>query len=300
MTHSFYSNGKLLLTGEYLVLDGALSLAIPTTYGQSLAVTKTDAPNIIWESLDHNDKLWFRCEFDSRLNIKNQSNHEIAKQLQNILQAAKKQKPSLFLEGGWNCNTKMSFPSDWGLGSSSTLLNNIAQWLGVDAYQLLEDTFGGSGYDIACAQHNTPISYQIKNKEPLIKEIPFDPSFKQQLYFIYLNKKQNSRDGISQYKKNRADHSEALNQISQISTQFTRCSSLESFEKLIMQHEQIISKILAMVTVKEKLFADYFGAIKSLGAWGGDFVLATGNEHTAAYFKKKGYATVIPFQEMCL
>jgi mevalonate kinase len=29
---NFYSNGKLLLTGEYLVLDGAKSLALPTKF----------------------------------------------------------------------------------------------------------------------------------------------------------------------------------------------------------------------------------------------------------------------------
>ena len=31
----FYSNGKLLLTSEYVVLDGAIALAIPTRLGQS-------------------------------------------------------------------------------------------------------------------------------------------------------------------------------------------------------------------------------------------------------------------------
>lgn len=36
----FYSNGKLLLSGEYAVLDGALSLAVPTKYGQLLSVKK--------------------------------------------------------------------------------------------------------------------------------------------------------------------------------------------------------------------------------------------------------------------
>jgi len=35
---SFYSNGKLLITGEYLVLDGAKALALPTKYGQGQIV----------------------------------------------------------------------------------------------------------------------------------------------------------------------------------------------------------------------------------------------------------------------
>ena len=42
----FYSNGKLLITGEYFVLNGALSLALPTVYGQHLEINDNDS-NII-------------------------------------------------------------------------------------------------------------------------------------------------------------------------------------------------------------------------------------------------------------
>jgi hypothetical protein len=52
------------------------------------------------------------------------------------------------------------------LGTSSTLINNIAQWFGIDAYELLWKSFGGSGYDIASAQHNKPIVYQLQRANP--------------------------------------------------------------------------------------------------------------------------------------
>ena len=39
---SFFANGKLLLTSEYLVLDGAKAFAIPTKKGQSLHVEITE------------------------------------------------------------------------------------------------------------------------------------------------------------------------------------------------------------------------------------------------------------------
>ena len=42
MEKTFYSNGKLLITGEYLVLDGAKALALPTKYGQYLTVEFLD------------------------------------------------------------------------------------------------------------------------------------------------------------------------------------------------------------------------------------------------------------------
>jgi hypothetical protein len=40
------------------------------------------------------------------------------------------------------------------------------------------------------------------------------------------------------------------------------------------------------------------GAIKSLGAWGGDFILASGNQKTPNYFHEKGFKTVISYSEM--
>lgn len=77
-------------------------------------------------------------------------------------------------------------------------------------------------------------------------------------------------------------------------------TSLIDFELLLKEHEAIIADIIQETPVQERLFADYFGQIKSLGAWGGDFILATGNDNTKTYFEKKGYETVIPFDEMIL
>ena len=51
-------------------------------------------------------------------------------------------------------------------------------------------------------------------------------------------------------------------------------------------------------TIKEELFIDYPGEIKSLGAWGGDFILAAGPSDSNKYFEKKGFKTVIRFMDM--
>ena len=61
----FYSNGKLLLTGEYVVLDGALSLAVPTIYGQSLSIQNIANKGISWKSYDCENSIWF----EGKLNI---------------------------------------------------------------------------------------------------------------------------------------------------------------------------------------------------------------------------------------
>ena len=52
--------------------------------------------------------------------------------------------------------------------------------------------------------------------------------------------------------------------------------------------------------VKEELFQNYFGEVKSLGAWGGDFVMVTGNNKTVDYFKEKGYNTILSYNQMVL
>ena len=58
------ANGKLLLTGEYLVTRGAKSLAIPLKYGQSLFVSQNTNPRtLVWDSFEM-DEIWFRAEID--------------------------------------------------------------------------------------------------------------------------------------------------------------------------------------------------------------------------------------------
>ena len=57
----YYSNGKLLLTAEYVVLDGALALALPSKFGQDLCLKLIDNPFCVWESFDSNNKQWFKA-----------------------------------------------------------------------------------------------------------------------------------------------------------------------------------------------------------------------------------------------
>ncbi|PKQ43874.1 GYDIA family GHMP kinase [Confluentibacter flavum] len=299
----YYSNGKLLISGEYLVLDGAISLAIPTKYGQSLIVEIIDDRKIIWNSFDEQNHVWFEREFELHADemLKPVQHDNIAHKIVQILNTAKVLNPA-FLKStnGFKISTILTFPRNWGLGTSSTLINNIAQWAHVDAYMLLEKTFGGSGYDIACAQHNHPICYQLENGNPMVEKVEFNPSFKEHLYFVYLNKKQNSRDGISKYKENRGNIKASIIDINNITTHMVSCKSLEDFDSLILQHELMISNIIKQQPVKTILFHDFNGQIKSLGAWGGDFVMATSKTNPTAYFKAKGFEIVIPYIDMVL
>ncbi len=302
MKKSFYSNGKLLLSGEYAILDGALGLAMPTSYGQSLHVTPTTSGFLEWASLNENDKVWFTAKFDlANLNVVSTSDEAMVKTLATLLLEANAQNPLLLTDGdGFQIETHLTFPKSWGLGTSSTLINNLAQWARVDAYQLLWNAFGGSGYDIACAQHNSPITYQIKNGVPNVEAINFNPIFKDSLYFVYLNQKQSSKEAIAKYREQQFDRPQLIKSISSITQKMVNVPTLAGFETLMEEHEAFLSKVLNIKPVKQRLFPDYFGMVKSLGAWGGDFVLATGDEKTISYFKHKGYKTVIPFSKMML
>lgn len=302
---SFYSHGKLLITGEYLVLDGVAALAIPTKLGQHLVIEENNTDQIVWKSLDELGNCWFETNFDITdgkiFPIANKADENtVLHTLIKILSAAKELNSDFLSESkGAFIETKLEFNRHWGLGSSSTLLTNIAQWAAIDAFELLEKSFGGSGYDIACAQYDTPIIYKRINSNPIIKETAFQPSFRTSLFFIYLNQKQSSKESIKHYQSLRLKHfDKAAIAVKEITNAILECTMIEEFEKLITDHEQIISTIIKTPTVKSRLFPDYSRAIKSLGGWGGDFILATGTFAEMDYFRAKGYTTIIPYDEM--
>lgn len=303
MEKTFYSNGKLLITAEYVVLDGALALALPTKFGQDLVVKETNNQEINWISFDQDGSIWFEdtipfYEITEKKFFENQpeKNTLIA-----ILHEAYRLNPSFINESkGYLVKTHLTFPKFWGLGTSSTLINNIALWLAIDAFTLLKNSFGGSGYDIACAQNNTPILYRLVNGNPEVEKVVFCPDFTEQLYFIYLNKKQSSKTAIDNYYKKQNSVDKFIPKIDAITKTILCSENVKTFTSEIETHEKILSAILETKTVKETLFSDFTGTIKSLGAWGGDFVLVISKENPTAYFKEKGYETILHYKEMIL
>ncbi len=302
----FYGHGKLLLSGEYFVMDGAVALALPTTVGQSMKVKYRHSyqPSLNWKSIDHTGKTWFESnyEFWHFKPIKDQNN---AKQdfVHQVLKAVRMQNPH-FLRDDMDVfvETKIEFPIEWGLGSSSTFIYNVAQWAYVSPFELLKNTIGGSGYDIACAQAMGPIRFKNHDNKPQWENVSFNPKFKDDLYFIYLGQKQSSEAEVIKYQESRIEGKSTLvNDISQISMEMVTTQSLTTFNKLIATHEDIISTSLKYEKVKDKYFRDFWGEVKSLGAWGGDFVLATSDRspsETRDYFSSKGFNTFIPFAEI--
>lgn len=304
MTQSFYSNGKLLITAEYVVLEGAVALALPTKFGQKLTVETSNNKGILWNSYDADGSCWFES-FISFKTIQNKELTEDTTSIQNTLieilhEAFLLNNDFIINSKGYYIKTELTFPKNWGLGTSSTLINNLANWLSIDAYTLLKNSFGGSGYDLACAQNNNAILYQLVDNKPKVENITFNPTFSNNIYFVYLNKKQSSKASIASYFNRLDDIQQQVPMMSELTKKIITADTIEQFCSILKYHEIEMSLLLEQQTIQELLFPDFDGVIKSLGAWGGDFVMVVSKENPEYYFKEKGFSTILRYKEMIL
>ena len=130
-----YSSGKVLLTGEYVILDGALSLASPTKFGQHLKLEENQSNLINWKSINYDGKIWFECKIkNENLEIKSTSSKRVSDTLIRIINLIREYRPSFLKNQGSDISTNLTFDKNWGLGSSSTLISNLATLSGVDPY----------------------------------------------------------------------------------------------------------------------------------------------------------------------
>lgn len=295
-----FSPGKLLLTSEYVVLDGALALAVPTQLGQEFFFEETeDGKSLIrWEAY-HQNQLWLKTEIDYkngwilRTNLK-----EPAEFILKVLMKVAELSEIKFKNGvSYRLKTNLQFPSNFGLGSSSTLMNNLAEWAGTDAYFLSDSTLGGSGYDIAVAKEKNALLFQIKDQTRISNPVSFNPEFSKDLIFIHLNQKQDSREGISLY-RSKTKSPRLIDEFSEITEKVLVARNIDEFSFLMVEHERKLSEFLGLQTVKEKFFADCPSFVKSLGAWGGDFVMASRFSGFRDYFLGKGFGTVFSYAEL--
>jgi len=302
---SYYSNGKLLLTGEYLVIYGAKALALPVRYGQTINISENKSNDKLLWIASENGEEWFRAVFSSKtLSIEEYSDIEIVTFLHKVLTEARLLNPDFINSNtGTVVETDLNFNRKWGLGSSSTLITNIALWAHIDPYCLFRKDSNGSGYDIACALSQSTIVYQLINNHPVIENIIFNPSFRDNIYFVYLGKKQNSALSIEYQNNKKQFFINKIEEISQLTDGFINASSIEQVFPIINEHEKLISSILNIPTIQDQLFIGFNGIIKSLGAWGGDFVMAItcmDKDTVEKYFISKGYFVIITFNDMVI
>ncbi|MBN1250601.1 MAG: hypothetical protein JXR51_03575 [Bacteroidales bacterium] len=298
----FYSNGKFLITAEYLVMKGALALALPLKFGQRLKIEENNLKNIIWQT-DVIGNIWFKAELDENFNILHSTNSNIADFLENILKSAKKLNNKFVIYKGTDLIADVNFDINWGFGSSSTLISNIAYLADINPFSLFNIVANGSAYDIACARKNSPIKYKLINNIPEYQNVTFNPNFKDKLFFAYLGNKQNSEKSIKDFKQNSKFSESLINEISDITNKFIEAENIIEFSELMHKHEEIIGSILKRKTVKKEFFSDFEGEIKSLGAWGGDFVMIASEmpfKYIKNYFLEKGINVIFKYDDIVL
>jgi mevalonate kinase len=178
----------------------------------------------------------------------------------------------------------------------------VAQCFDIDPMPLHFKVSNGSGYDVACGMTDSAITYQLDDGLVAVNPINWKPSFSASLFFVYLNTKQKSSSEVSKYqdRKSNFDMDAAVDEISSITQSMLNAESVEDFDEAMVKHEELMSSVLGYPTVKQLYFSDYKGTVKSLGAWGGDFVLATGSYEERAYFVSKGYDVIEEYDALIL
>lgn len=297
MVTRFRAPGKLLLTGEYAVLDGALAFAVPTKLGQTLEVESDREGEVIQWNAFHQDALWLEVTLQTgSLKVLSTNNEKAAAFVVRLLKAVAQKNPELCTQP-LRITTQLEFPAHYGLGSSSTLITNIAQWARIDPYLLNEEVLGGSGYDIAVALHGSALTYQRTIGDRKVVEVEFQPDFLKDLLFLPLNEKQDSREGIARY-RNRPYSSKLIANLSEITNSALKCTDINEFSNLMQVHEAQLSSFLGLKTVKQQRFSEIPVFVKSLGAWGGDFIMTQRFSGFEDYFREMGFSTVFSWDDL--
>jgi len=300
---NYYSHGKLLITGEYLIIRGAMALAAPVRYGQEMQIEVNNSDEYLkWESFEL-DRCWFHAIFDTTFTkIIETSDSEVANRLLLWLIAADKLNPGFLKRQKFKkVIVKSDFNLSWGLGSSSSLLSDIALWAEVDSFRLHKLLSKGSGYDVVCAQAEGPIFFTRKDEDYTVKKADFFPAFANKVYFIYLGRKQDSSLSVETFLEEKSSFAKEIENVSELSIRMASAKSIDEFEMGIKEHEEIISSLLHRKRIKEERFSDLQGEIKSLGAWGGDFAMLTWHDtlkELKKYLATKNIDTIFTFKEI--
>jgi mevalonate kinase len=292
----YYSNGKLILMGEYAVMHGADAVCLPLKTGQKLITSPSNDQLIHWRWSYKTDILSsFSLEASTLQPI--HSNKGDSSWSIRLLQLIRQFSPE-FLTQGCNLEFINHFPAEWGLGSSSATISSLCRMAGVDPFDVNFSLMGGSGADIAATTAQRWFLYRKQQLKPQIWELPFIFPFVENTYFIYSGKKQATASHL--ISKNLKQDDPVWFSINPYIYRFIMASSLPEVMQIIHDHESIIAGAVNMSPIGDT-FTDFPGKVKSLGAWGGDFFMAISQQNEnfiKTYFQNKGYTKILNWKEM--
>lgn len=307
MKKQFYANAKLLISGEYLVTRGARALVVPLRLGQRMEVETQREParsGINWTArvMDHD---WFNATLGiPEMNIVNTNDKAIAGRLAAILKEVMALNKELINSSyAYDISTHTRFDQSWGMGSSAALIANLAQWARISPLDLFFKVSRGSGYDVAAAMARGPFVYSRENLTVRITPVEFHPPFRHHLWFLYQGHKQDTSESLEQFDTMVRTGQPDIEIMNGLTDKLIHAGTLSDFIFQMHEHEEFLSDLLGKKPVQEEKFSDFRGGIKSLGAWGGDFVLVASDqppEYVKSYFSGRNMETLFSFEELVL
>jgi len=289
-----------MLTGEYMVLRGAETLALPLRLGQKLLIVPYDGEAIYWESFEPAGK-WFETALHNQsLAVLAGTDESKSNRLREILQHIRKQNPGFLADGGYWVRTDLDFNPQFGMGSSSTLLAALCEAAGVNPYPVLRETFGGSGYDLACALASGPLVFSMQNGSPFVRPVALSSQVTPHILFVYSGNKMVSSGEVRKFSAIPVEQT-LVQRFTEITREAVQCQNYADFAALMREHEDCLGMLLERPVLQQR-FPDFEGTLKSMGAWGGDFFMAIckNTDEAISYFENKGFPTVFRYDEIVL
>lgn len=305
MDQQYYAHGKILLTSEFMILHGARALAVPLNLGQSLKLqSKGDPGTLHWTAM-YNDQSWFKTKIATNtLTVQETTDGSISGNLVHMLKQLLDIKPAFFGQiNAFDVITNLEFHPEYGFGSSSTLTHLLSRWAEIDPMQLHFKISRGSGYDVACAGADSPLLYQVVNDMPVSETVEFQPDCMEQIYLVYLGKKQQSGSSVAAFLDHYHPIQADIDYFSGLTSDMLKANSIEELGSVMEAHENRLSSILQTPVLKTLIFPDLNGYVKSLGAWGGDFAMLVTDwdrETISDYLNRKGMSDWYPYRELVL
>lgn len=296
----YYAHGKFLLTAEYLVMAGADAIVLPLNKGQHLSLLEDEHEQLRWESW-YEGELWFQADFNAHnFDVLETEDQFRAAFISRILKEAKELAKKEKSFQAKKIITELEFSPDWGLGSSSTLIVNVSRLFDINAFDLHKRVSRGSGFDVAAGMSTYPFRYRLKKNKREMMPVRIPELFFNHTFFVYLGQKADSGIAVEEFSQQDKDLKIPVKYINEISGQFTEVESVRELSRITNEHEQFMSDVLGMPSPTDR-FADYPYGMKSLGAWGGDFIMAIhpkGKQEVERYFKHKGCPLVFSANEL--
>ncbi len=296
---TYQANGKLLISGEYLVLHGALSFALPLRFGQQMQISTAAGPLIRWTSSDPHG-TWYRAEFSLPGPVKENLSRE-DRFIMRLLEAAGGLNPDFAARiQGTEVTVDANYPVQWGLGSSSTLIYLVACWAGINPFRLFHMVSRGSGYDLACAGRSNPLLYSRKGEAIMIRDIAAGRAVRQNALFAWLGNKQSSDTEVDRFLVEASPSPTDIALMDLLTLKIATADRAEELQEHMLRHESLLARILQREPLSARL-SDFPGTVKSLGAWGGDFAMFVTDQPKEAvlpWFTEKGIFPVFTFDEI--